>query len=298
MIAWRTGIDTRRNGFRVVLILLLLLALGLGMGVSQALAAPPDQSAEDGQALFQGKCTACHTIGQGDMLGPDLKGVTTRRDADWLARFMAAPDQVMASGDPIAAELLSKYKIAMPNLGLTETEVAALIAFLGIQAEGAPEPQPTLAPKAAVSEGDAIAGKELFTGAARFQNGGPACVACHTTADIGLLGGGALGPNLTGAYTKLGHAMVVWPETVPPMKAIYQDKPLTQGEKDNLLALFQSASAAQRQPGAMGQLALLAVAGSALLLGFAHLFWWRRLRGVRRAMVARRTSPSRNVLGG
>ena len=232
------------------------------------------------------------------MLGPDLKGVTTRRDSDWVARFLAAPDQVLASGDPIATELLSKYNIKMPNLGLTETEVTALIAYLGTQAGSAPEPQPTLAPMAILSEGDKTAGNDLFTGTARFQNGGPPCVACHTTADIGFLGGGALGPDLTGAHAKLGDAMAVWPETVPPMKAIYQDKPLTQKEKDDLLALFQSASTAQGQPWVVGQLALLAVAGSALLMGLAHLVWWRRLRGVRRAMVARRTSPFRDILGG
>lgn len=304
MMAWRTGRDTGRNGLQVILVLLLLLALGLGIGISQAMAAPPGQSAEDGQALFQRKCAACHSIGQGDMLGPDLKGVTIRRDGDWLARFVAAPNQVIASGDPIATELLSKFSMQMPNLGLTEMEVAALIAYLKAQDGAAPELQPTAAPGAteattAVSTGgDEVRGKALFTGDSRFQNGGPPCLACHSIVGIGALGGGALGPDLTGTHSKLGDAMVTWPENVAPMSAIYSEKPLTEQERTHLLAFFSSGSPGQRPSQAIWQLAGLAVAGVVAVVAVVGIVWRRRLSQVRRPMVARRTSPYRNILGG
>src|SRR5262247_2965138 len=56
---------------------------------------------EKQEYLFQSRCGACHTIGQGDRVGPDLAGVTTRRDRTWLARYLAEPDRVRAEGDPI-----------------------------------------------------------------------------------------------------------------------------------------------------------------------------------------------------
>ena len=85
----------------------------------------------NGQYLFQNGCAVCHTIGQGDKIGPDLLGVTERRGSDWLTRFILAPDEVLAAGDPIAATLFKTYKgVRMPNLGLARDEVAELIAFL------------------------------------------------------------------------------------------------------------------------------------------------------------------------
>jgi protein SCO1/2 len=85
----------------------------------------------EGQRLFQSRCSACHTIGQGDRIGPDLVGVTDRRERGWLGRYIANPDQVLAAGDPIATALHNKYKrVGMPNLSLSASQVAELISFL------------------------------------------------------------------------------------------------------------------------------------------------------------------------
>jgi protein SCO1 len=99
---------------------------------SYAEARPLDLDA--GGYLFRTRCLGCHTIGNGDLVGPDLAGVTDRRDAAWLARYLAAPDQVLAEGDPIATALYAKYhQVPMPNLGLSSDSVAALIAYLDAQ---------------------------------------------------------------------------------------------------------------------------------------------------------------------
>ncbi|MFA5701803.1 MAG: cytochrome c, partial [Desulfuromonas sp.] len=84
-----------------------------------------------GKELFQAKCSPCHTIGGGRSVGPDLKGVTAIRDHAWLARFIPAPDHVLASGDQVANELLKEFGgLVMPDLGLTQTQVDELIAYL------------------------------------------------------------------------------------------------------------------------------------------------------------------------
>lgn len=88
----------------------------------------------EGYNLFQARCAACHTLGKGDLLGPDLLGVTARRDRAWLVRYLAAPDQMRARKDPIALALFEKYRgLPMPNLGLTETQVDLLINYLQAQ---------------------------------------------------------------------------------------------------------------------------------------------------------------------
>ena len=48
--------------------------------VFSAAAAINPQSVEEGRAIFDLKCKACHTVGSGDLVGPDLEGVTGRRD--------------------------------------------------------------------------------------------------------------------------------------------------------------------------------------------------------------------------
>src|SRR5205085_12606993 len=37
--------------------------------------------------IFRKRCSACHTFGKGVKVGPDLKGVTARRQPDWLLKF-------------------------------------------------------------------------------------------------------------------------------------------------------------------------------------------------------------------
>ena len=90
--------------------------------------------------LFESRCGACHTIGNGDRVGPDLAGVTARRDRAWLSRYLAEPDRVRAEGDPIATALFAKYKnVPMPNLRLSGIEIAALLSYLELHGAAARE---------------------------------------------------------------------------------------------------------------------------------------------------------------
>lgn len=129
-------------------LLLLVLFLLLAATTTLVQASPLAQSVEEGQALFQEKCAACHTIGGGKLVGPDLQGVTARREREWLTRWIKTPDQMLAQGDPTAAQLLKEYNnVPMPNLGLTDAQVEALIAYLqttGASATTAPTALPSL----------------------------------------------------------------------------------------------------------------------------------------------------------
>jgi protein SCO1/2 len=102
-----------------------------------ALARPID-GLDPGSHLFSMRCSACHTIGQGDAVGPDLLGVTTRRDRAWLERYLAEPERMLAERDPVATALFDKYKsVRMPNLRLGHDDVAALLSYLEARSNAA-----------------------------------------------------------------------------------------------------------------------------------------------------------------
>jgi nitrite reductase (NO-forming) len=111
-----------------------------------ATAAPTDPGALKAKLDFESKCLACHSIGGGDKLGPDLYGVTKRHDQAWLARWLKSPEQMLQT-DAKAKAMLEKWKIPMPNQGLSDEEVKQYLAYFkwadeNLQPKGASQPQP------------------------------------------------------------------------------------------------------------------------------------------------------------
>ena len=89
------------------------------------------QAAQSGEQIFQSFCAGCHTIGKGKLVGPDLAGVTSRREASWLVRQIQEPDSLIAENDPIAMQLLQEANgVPMVRLGLTDAQVSAVISYL------------------------------------------------------------------------------------------------------------------------------------------------------------------------
>jgi len=100
--------------------------------------AAKDTNFNTGQYLFGRDCAACHTVGQGDKIGPDLLGVTRVRDRKWLARMIQFPSDVLEEKDPIAMALLKKYNnVPMPHIWLNDAEVNYLIGYLDQQTQAA-----------------------------------------------------------------------------------------------------------------------------------------------------------------
>lgn len=106
-------------------------ALGVLMIVTCMGTIKHGMAAETGQNIFEGRCAACHTIGKGKLVGPDLAGVTSRREESWLIRQIKEPDRLLAENDPIAMQLLQEANnVAMVPLGLSDAEVVAVVAYL------------------------------------------------------------------------------------------------------------------------------------------------------------------------
>jgi mono/diheme cytochrome c family protein len=254
-------------------------------------AVPPSQSAAqgltetgEGQAIFQLYCIACHSIGAGIVVGPDLEGVTARRDRAWLARWIAEPDKMLADGDPIATELFQEFNnIAMTNLGLSTADVEALIVYLD-NPGGVAASSPAAA---TLPPGDSARGEAVFTGVTSLHNGAPACISCHSTADVGLLGGGTLGPDLTNVQERYGEAGL--PQTLqnlpfPTMRGVFGERPLTDNEVADLYAYFAQANQSTAQ--ALNYIfVLLGLAGFGILMLTSQLIWRKRLKEVRKPLL-------------
>lgn len=100
-------------------------------GADRSYAEAPRIAINPGEDLFRRRCQVCHTVGAGDTVGPDLLGVTDRRDRAWLVRWLKEPDRMLAEGDPVATALYAKYQeLPMPNLRLGDADALALIGYL------------------------------------------------------------------------------------------------------------------------------------------------------------------------
>lgn len=88
-----------------------------------------------GEKIFRTRCRSCHKIGKDGGIGPDLLGVTRNRDHAWLSRWLKEPDKMLAEGEPLATSLFNQYKIPMPNMRLSDKDVADIIEYIAGETE-------------------------------------------------------------------------------------------------------------------------------------------------------------------
>ncbi len=90
---------------------------------------PLEPTAAAGKLAFESKCLACHSIGQGKKMGPDIAGVSKRRTDAWLTQWLKSPDKMLKT-DPDAKAMLAEYNnIPMPNQGLSDAEITQYLAY-------------------------------------------------------------------------------------------------------------------------------------------------------------------------
>ncbi len=234
---------------------------------------------------FQQKCMSCHTVGQGDDVGPDLKGVSKKRDKKWLIRFIQESQSMIEEGDPIANELFVKYKRKkMPDQELDDSEAEELIAYIDSgKVKSAVE---KLRSALSANDFEIDQGKNLFTGATRLKNGGPSCLSCHSAGEAGLLGGGGLGPDLTNVYTSYndkGLSKVIRNVSFPTMVRLYKKNPLTDDEAYQIKSYLWSVDRAKKvDNGHKKKFFFLGIIGFLLVLGAFDLLWKGRIKKTRR----------------
>ncbi|HSP83226.1 MAG TPA: c-type cytochrome [Gillisia sp.] len=118
--------------------------------VAAATGAEATGDAAAGKNLFNSLCAACHKL-DGNSIGPPLRGITERRDLEWLQKWIKNSQALINSGDADAVAIYNEYnQVAMPPFPqLSDIDIDNILAY-------------TIAPKAepqtAAATGDAAAG--------------------------------------------------------------------------------------------------------------------------------------------
>ena len=104
-------------------------------------------------------CGACHSIGKGKIIGPDLKGVTERRDQVWLIDFIRSSQTMVKNGDEIAVQVFEEYgKIPMPDNNFTDEQILGILSYIKNYDETAV--QETVAVQQTEAEGEELTGED------------------------------------------------------------------------------------------------------------------------------------------
>ncbi len=104
------------------------LIIGLTFAVAGQVSA---QDAKAGEALFKANCTTCHLV-QGKRVGPELLGMSSRFEAEWLHKWIKNSQSLIASGDETAVRLFEENNrlvmTAFPQL--SDDDISNIIAYV------------------------------------------------------------------------------------------------------------------------------------------------------------------------
>src|SRR5947209_10774951 len=189
---------SRNSAFGTKTVCMLAMTIVLS---SKGWALSPATASQAG-AVFRSRCTGCHTYGQGIKVGPDLKGVTARRQRPWLVNFIRSSSQLISRGDPSAVSLFRQFrKERMPDWGdLSPQQVEAILDYFA--ADGPTQKAPDERHASTATAGEIEMGRWLFEGKIRLSSGTHACITCHSMGAESGVAGGSFGPDLGGAYLK------------------------------------------------------------------------------------------------
>lgn len=85
--------------------------------------------AADGEKVTGVKCTSCHKLTDEKLVGPGWKGVTERRNPEWIMNFITNPDP-MIDKDPEVQASLELCLVRMPNQSLSDDDARHILEFM------------------------------------------------------------------------------------------------------------------------------------------------------------------------
>jgi cytochrome c2 len=250
--------------------------------------------AQDGEQLFQ-QCKACHTIGQGKLLGPDLLDISKKRDAQWLKNFIKSSQTMIKIGDADAVALFEEYnKLPMLDYNLPDGDINAIVKYIDSFSTSDSEDGATssaadslAAVKAAEylasidTEENVARGKALFQGERNFKNGGASCVSCHHVNAADMVQGGLIAADLTNTFSRIGglagiKGIIDFPP-YPAMKDAYQHAALTEEESVQLqVFLMRADKNGIVSETSISDLMKQGIFGVVILLLVISLVWFKR----------------------
>jgi len=199
--------------------------------------AAPSPAQTGAAKLFNDACSSCHSVGGGELAGPDLAGVAHKPAAD----VRAAVSRMQDNAGALTAQQIDSL-VALLQAPDVKTQLAALAA----------PAVPDISPEE--KSASAETGRHLFFGEQTFENRGTPCFACHAAGGRG----GNLAADLTATIAKRGDAAVLSAAQhpgFPLMKAAYAAHPITKQEAWHLAAFLKSPPKDAERPGVVHAMA-------------------------------------------
>lgn len=103
---------------------------GIGKYTNVELTHPLDEKmVAAGQNIYNVKCGSCHKLTNEKLVGPGWKGVTDRRQPEWIMNFVTNTEE-MIEKDTAAQNLLEVCLVKMPNQNLSEQDARSILEFM------------------------------------------------------------------------------------------------------------------------------------------------------------------------
>jgi hypothetical protein len=103
---------------------------GIGAVKTVTLKLPVEQDRVGrGLSIYEMKCGACHKLTDERLVGPGWKGVTNRRQPEWIMNMVTNVD-VMLDKDPEAQKLFELCLVRMPNQNISIGDARDILEFM------------------------------------------------------------------------------------------------------------------------------------------------------------------------
>lgn len=256
----------------------------------------------EGEVNFKKICMACHTIGKGALVGPDLKDVSSSRDESWLIDFIKSSRTLIKSGDKDAIDIFNKYnKMPMPDHNFSDAEVKDILSYItdksvikvvekiGKKNSSKRKVKKNIEikvpeKKIATTE-EILLGRALFEGRVRLEAKGPSCISCHSVRVPGVISGGSLAVDLTEVFIRMNEAgvkSILKSSPFPVMAKAYENKALMNDEIYAIMAFLHYVNSHYSDHGSNSyglKLGIVGISGSIGLLVICMLIWNKRKQG-------------------
>lgn len=91
---------------------------------------------QEGMVVFNQNCASCHNFNSAE-IGPNLAGITSKMDKEWIKAFIQNPQKMIQKGDERALAKFEKFGVYMPAFDhLEEKDLENLLAFIHKFSEG------------------------------------------------------------------------------------------------------------------------------------------------------------------
>jgi cytochrome c2 len=204
--------------------------------------------ANEGEQLFNKTCAACHTIGKGRLVGPDLLNIADKRSQEWLIPFIKSSTSMIKSGDVEANAIFKEYNnLLMPDNLYSDAQIISILEYInqGVSNIAGQESAVAVDILSATTAENINTGLRLFSGSQQLTNGGAACTSCHKVRDERIFSSGTLAKDLSESFDIMGSAgmaAVIKSPPFPVMQVAYANHALTEEEVINLTAYLKSVS--------------------------------------------------------